>query len=201
MFRAASDGDTDTVRTLLAKDKYDLNWRGEYGMSPLHIATLNNHHDTAKLLIESGAKLNQFDDDGWTPLMAAAAFAEVRLVQMLLAAGANPTRRVQNGHHKGLNAKDLVKSLEQQKPTAVRKCLALLEGSRGPLAKPQPGSTAAVTCAKPIHTCAVAKNADGVTAWWARKETAADPRRGAAATSTMTGVQAPGQGEEGKVEL
>ena len=129
LFRAASNGDTETVRSLLAKDKYDINWRGEYGMSPLHIATLNNHPDTAKLLIESGAKANQFDDDGWTPLMAAAAFADVRLVRLLLESGANPTRRAQSGHHKGMNAKDLVKDLANQKPTAVKKCVALLEGS------------------------------------------------------------------------
>ena len=86
-------------------------------MSPVHIATLNNHADCVRLLIKAGSKVNQCDNDGWTPLMAAAAFAEHKLVKMLLEAGANPTRRAQAGHHKGMNAKDLVKQVPALKYT------------------------------------------------------------------------------------
>ena len=128
LFSAASDGDAAKLKTLLDKDKYDVDWRGEYGMSPVHIATLNNHPDCVRLLIKAGAKVNQYDNDGWTPLMAAAAFAEHKLVKMLLDAGANPTRRAQKGHHEGMNAKDLVKQIVEQKPTSANKCIALLEG-------------------------------------------------------------------------
>ena len=84
LFEAASEGDVAKLQTLLEKDKYDVNWRGEYGMSPVHVATLNNHAECVRLLIRAGAKVNQFDNDGWTPLMAAAAFAEHKMVKMLL---------------------------------------------------------------------------------------------------------------------
>merc|ERR1712008_406274 len=89
--------------------------------------SLNNQAECVRLLIRAGAKVNQFDNDGWTPLMAAAAFAEHRMIKMLLDAGANPTRRAQKGHHKGMNAKDLVKDIVEQKPSAANKCLGLLE--------------------------------------------------------------------------
>ena len=128
LFEAASEGDADKLRTLLDKDKYDVNWRGEYGMSPVHVATLNNQEECVRLLILAGAKVNQFDNDGWTPLMAAAAFAEHKMVKMLLDAGANPTRRAQKGHHKGMNARDLVKDVQEQKGSMATKCLVLLEG-------------------------------------------------------------------------
>ena len=128
LFEAASEGDTDKLRTLLDKDKYDVDWRGEGGMSPVHVAALHNHAECVKLLIKAGAKVNQCDNDGWTPLMAAAAFAEHKMVEMLLNEGANPTRRIQKGHHKGMNARDLVKDILESKGSMATKCLALLEG-------------------------------------------------------------------------
>ena len=128
LFEAASEGDTDKLRTLLDKDKYDVDWRGEAGMSPVHVAALHNHAECVKLLIKAGAKVNQCDNDGWTPLMAAAAFAEHKMVEMLLNEGANPTRRIQKGHHKGMNARDLVKNILESKGSMATKCLALLEG-------------------------------------------------------------------------
>ena len=128
LFEAASEGDTDKLRTLLDKDKYDVDWRGEQGMSPVHVAALHNHAECVKLLIKAGAKVNQCDNDGWTPLMAAAAFAEHKMVEMLLNEGANPTRRIQKGHHKGMNARDLVKDILESKGSMATKCLALLEG-------------------------------------------------------------------------
>jgi ankyrin repeat protein len=94
----------------------------------VHVATLNNQDECVRLLILAGAKVNQFDNDGWTPLMAAAAFAEHKMVKMLLDAGANPTRRAQKGHHKGMNARDLVKDVQEQKGSMATKCLVLLEG-------------------------------------------------------------------------
>lgn len=162
LFSAASDGDAAKLKTLLDKDKYDVDWRGEYGMSPVHIATLNNHPDCVRLLIKAGAKVNQYDNDGWTPLMAAAAFAEHKLVKMLLDAGANPTRRAQKGHHEGMNAKDLVKQIVEQKPTSAKKCIALLEGR---LRASSPTSQWPVSHSRLPHALA-----DGVKAWWAKKE-------------------------------
>lgn len=128
LFEAASEGDADKLRTLLDKDKYDVNWRGEYGMSSVHIASLNNQAECVRLLISAGAKVNQFDTEGWTPLMAAASFAEHKMVKILLDAGANPTRRIQKGNHKGMNARDLVKDILEQKGSMATKCLELLEG-------------------------------------------------------------------------
>ena len=99
-------------------------------MTPLYTATLNNHPESMRKLISAGAKLNQADDDGWTPLIAAAAFGESKLIRILLEAGANPTRRATGGPHKGSNAKDMATNLSG-KPTAQKRCIELIEGAAG----------------------------------------------------------------------
>lgn len=185
LFQAASEGDADKLRTLLDKDKYDVNWRGEYGMSPVHIATLNNQAECVRLLIRAGAKVNQFDNDGWTPLMAAAAFAEHRMIKMLLDAGANPTRRAQKGHHKGMNAKDLVKDIVEQKPSAANKCLGLLEGAPHMPSLP---------CLPARRSNLVLSFADGVKTWWANKEVKETRREGHAADEDAGSEGRMGQG-------
>ena len=130
LFKAAYEGEAETLQRLLDKDKYDVDFRSEYGQTPLYTATLNNHPECMRKLIRAGAKLNLVDDDGWTALMAAAAFGESKLIRILLEAGANPTRRATGGPHKGLNAKDLAKNLSG-KPTMQKRCIELLEGATG----------------------------------------------------------------------
>ena len=55
--RAAYEGEQRRQR-LLDKDKYDVNFRAEYGQTPLYTATLNNHPECMRKLIAAGAKLN-----------------------------------------------------------------------------------------------------------------------------------------------
>lgn len=45
------------------------------------------------LLLDAGAEPNQPDDDGWSPLMVAAANGRLQLVKLLVDAGANVNRR------------------------------------------------------------------------------------------------------------
>ena len=186
LFEAASEGDADKLRTLLDKDKYDVNWRGEYGMSSVHIASLNNQAECVRLLISAGAKVNQFDTEGWTPLMAAASFAEHKMVKILLDAGANPTRRIQKGNHKGMNARDLVKDILEQKGSMATKCLGLLEGVPAPRAPPCLVALVFPTWRLP--------SADGVKTWWANKE-AKEARRGGRAADGDADADAEGLGD------
>lgn len=136
LYKAASVCEPEQLaelKALIAKDRYDINYRADYDMTPLYVASLNNHVACAQVLIQAGAKLNYYDKDGWTPLMAAASFGEARMMKLLIDAGANPTRRATAGPHKGKNAKDLVKELvgkEKLKP-----CLELIEGA--PLGPPR----------------------------------------------------------------
>jgi ankyrin repeat protein len=45
--------------------------KDNYGWTPLHYASANNHIETAKLLLDAGADLNIEDEDGETPLYLA----------------------------------------------------------------------------------------------------------------------------------
>lgn len=49
------------------------------------------------MLLEAGAKIDHAVAGGLTPLMAAAAFGEPKVVELLLAAGADPKRIADNG--------------------------------------------------------------------------------------------------------
>ena len=52
---AASRGDTAAAETLIDNGA-DVNAKDVIGSTPLFLATLNDHTDTAKLLIERGGK-------------------------------------------------------------------------------------------------------------------------------------------------
>ena len=62
---------------------------GTYGS--LHLAVANEDQFAVKLLLERDENVNAKNLSGWTPLMQAAFVGHVRITQMLLESGADPT--------------------------------------------------------------------------------------------------------------
>ena len=76
------------AKRLLARDDIDINAFGfPEGSTPLAIASLSRETDIVNLLLlaQDGIKVNLQDDDGETPLFAAARARSVRVMESLLA--------------------------------------------------------------------------------------------------------------------
>jgi ankyrin repeat protein len=103
---AAREGCVDCVEELIAAGA-QLNLPDPDEVSPLLIAVLNAHFDTAKVLLEGGANPNKWDLWGRSPLYAAVdyntiptggrpdrpsgdATGSLEMIELLLEAGANP---------------------------------------------------------------------------------------------------------------
>jgi ankyrin repeat protein len=91
---AAHIGDAAAVRRLL-DDGVDVNVWDKYGRTALTLAINAGHVELARLLVESGAWVDPFEDDSvyMTPLMCAANRGDVSLVEYLLDHGADPLKR------------------------------------------------------------------------------------------------------------
>ena len=87
--RAATSGDTATVRELIRADAGLLETRNTWGRTPL-CATARDGGDgaTIRLLVGLGADVNAADNSGWTPIMLAAWRPNKDAVEALLDAGA-----------------------------------------------------------------------------------------------------------------
>jgi ankyrin repeat protein len=108
---AARDGALAAARALVDAGA-DLNLAQPDGMTALHLAIINAHHDVAALLIERGADVNAQDTSGRAPLFMAAESSRLEwlfsrpaprpsgtlqaidVARLLLDKGANPNVRV-----------------------------------------------------------------------------------------------------------
>jgi ankyrin repeat protein len=72
--------------------------RARFGQSPLAFAITENHPAIARLLVERGARLDDFDEAGVTPLAHAAALGDVELVRFLASKGADLNLRRDAGN-------------------------------------------------------------------------------------------------------
>ncbi|WZD65100.1 Ank protein [Pseudocowpox virus] len=96
LFRYLESGQVDlaTVRALVATDA-DVNFRAEYGRTPLHLCVHFARHEQCveivRVLLEAGADVNAKDACGFTPLHAYVQYDCVRpdVVALMLAAGAD----------------------------------------------------------------------------------------------------------------
>lgn len=83
---------SNDVAIILLENGIDVNY--SFDSRPLiTIATMFNQMETVKLLLDYGAKVNDVDGSGVTPLMFAAREGNVEMVSYLLEKGANKTLR------------------------------------------------------------------------------------------------------------
>lgn len=113
--KAAEKGHVNILKYLLERDDIEPNITTSYsGLSPLHMAALNGHYDTVKLLLTQQGKYkadpNIRTANNITPLHCAAGNGHMPVVKLLIAAGAETSIKfnncitpldiaVQSGHH------------------------------------------------------------------------------------------------------
>jgi ankyrin repeat protein len=90
LIRQAEKGNTDACLRALTKSdgealstKVNSKHRAS-GDTPLHLACLNGHITTAKLLLDKGAKINANNKKGETPLMSACRNRHTEIATLLL---------------------------------------------------------------------------------------------------------------------
>ncbi|KAF4150543.1 Ankyrin repeats domain-containing protein [Phytophthora infestans] len=68
------------------------------GWTPLHLAVITEEVDVIKELLTTGAMLDAVDADGQTPLLQACLGGKLKIVRLLLNAGANPAHQNKQAH-------------------------------------------------------------------------------------------------------
>lgn len=92
---AAAEGDAIQIKALLAKGVDPDSTLNGHGA--LHHATISNHIECAKLLIESGADVNLHAPNLQTFSMVAANYGYAEILSMLIAAGSDTERLDKQG--------------------------------------------------------------------------------------------------------
>ena len=87
----------DSQRVALLLQHTDPNIEDSKGEIPLNYAISRGHYGIAKLLIKSGARVNNKNIFGWTPLHEAAYIGNPELVKLLMEKGANPYLKDKDG--------------------------------------------------------------------------------------------------------
>ena len=85
-----------------AEDGVGVNARFKLGMTLLHMVAMSPDHEPSvvRMLVEAGADPNARDENGWTPLHAAAGLnpepSVVAVIAILAEAGADPNARTED---------------------------------------------------------------------------------------------------------
>lgn len=83
-------GEIGPVQKLLSHGKYDIKFKDQEGITPLHWAAINNHYALCKYLIDEGAEVNaKGGESDATPAMWAAQRCHLYVVHLLLQRGAD----------------------------------------------------------------------------------------------------------------
>ena len=97
LYISCQEGHTECAKALLRVGAQPNNARREEGATALYIASQNGHALCVESLIDSRATIDQPMLDGSTPLMIACYFRHVRVVELLLRAGASLTAKDNRG--------------------------------------------------------------------------------------------------------
>jgi ankyrin repeat protein len=122
---AAMSGDLPRCEELIANG-YDPNAFDEIGHTALHYAAEIEHFDIVTLLLSHGADVNAIDVKkiGRTPLSHVAQTCSLKMAQLLLDAGADPTLRIGLNRH----ALDLAKERKRGEGPRVYELLCCYAG-------------------------------------------------------------------------
>lgn len=96
---AARAGDVPTIRSLITHGADPNEAAGQNNWSPLLHAIHTGQIRSVEALLDGGADVNRLSGDGITPLMMAAGYGYVDIVQLLLKRGANPRIVDHGGFH------------------------------------------------------------------------------------------------------
>lgn len=107
LLQAAKVGALETTKELI-KDGANVNCADAEGNSPLIFAAFYGHQDCVRLLIDSGADVNQINNwkDKWTALQFACARGHAECVRLLIDSGANIDHVNNKGNTALMNAVD-----------------------------------------------------------------------------------------------
>jgi ankyrin repeat protein len=98
---AAFFGHPEAARLLIAAgaelEARSTNREFAFDARPLHSASAAGRRDVSEVLIDAGADVNAVQHGGYTALLDAAANGDAELVELLLARGADPTARLDDG--------------------------------------------------------------------------------------------------------
>jgi ankyrin repeat protein len=121
LFDAIKNGELERVKAMISDTPALVDARGENGSTAILTAVYHRQKEIVNLLVARGASLslfeaaaageleraerlvgespsaiNAYSDDGWTPLHLAAFFGHAKIVELLLAKGADVTARSAN---------------------------------------------------------------------------------------------------------
>ncbi|KAJ9101521.1 hypothetical protein QFC20_005214 [Naganishia adeliensis] len=114
--RAAQEGQTGLVKSLITQDPNIVNSKDADGRTPLHWAAMTDNLSILQNILSHHPQVDAQDDSGWTPLMIAASAGQVQAVHELVGAGADVNATNQKGqtplfyaaskNHLSINIKD-----------------------------------------------------------------------------------------------
>ena len=91
------------------KQVIDVNSKGMFGTTPLHLAVTWGDLAAGKILLSAGADANACGEYGYTPLHEAVDQGSIAFVELLLAHGASPI----NKNQEGLSVLEFANSLKE----------------------------------------------------------------------------------------
>ena len=96
LYTAAAENDTKELKNVLDSGKADPNILYLSGIAPLHVAAVEGHLETIKLLVRYGANINIQDGEGCSPLEFALRGGHFDCASFLIKLGAE-TKKIVHG--------------------------------------------------------------------------------------------------------
>ncbi|XP_075265107.1 uncharacterized protein LOC142357345 isoform X3 [Convolutriloba macropyga] len=97
-YESSKHVDTKILKIMLSCKHFDINARGAFGYTALHIYAMKNCEEEARLLVDRGADLDAQNDDGDTPLHIALKLAHIKIAMILIKSGCDVNRQGANGN-------------------------------------------------------------------------------------------------------